>query len=88
MVSAPAEVKPAWLCCFHRLQRNGEGVHRRYDFSGRAQLFLIATKAGGRWHLASRGHVCTYRLVLASDKVAYNLQQCNTCLRESATRDQ
>ena len=64
-----------------------------YDFSGRAQLFLIATKAGGRWHLASRVHVCTYlyflgRLVLASDKVTYNLQQCNTCLRESATRDQ
>ena len=31
-----------------------------YDFSGRAQLFQIATEAGGRWHPASRGHVCTY----------------------------
>jgi hypothetical protein len=30
------------------------------DFSGRAQLFMIATEAGGRWHPASRGHVSTY----------------------------
>ncbi len=58
----------------------------RYDFRGRAQLSPIAIEAGGRWHPASRGHVCTYLSYLlggssanwtASDKVTYN-----TCLRD------
>ena len=60
MVSALAKGKPAGFAAFTAYSAKVKEYTYRYDFSGRAQLFQIATEAGGRWHPASRGHVCTY----------------------------
>jgi hypothetical protein len=86
VVSAPAEGKPPGSAAATAYDAKVKKYTDRYDFRGRAQLFPIAIEAGGRWHPASRGHVCTYLSYLlggssanwtASDKVTYN-----TCLRD------
>jgi hypothetical protein len=61
VVSALAKGKPAGFAAstaYSAIVK--EYTYRYVVFSGRAQLFQIATEAGGRWHPASRGHVCTY----------------------------